>query len=101
MRVPVFVRVRLSVVVRMLVGVCVVMGMRMGMLSLVGMPVRMPLVGRCIVGLAEPEFGGRHSGAEHAFGIHAPILHRETPQGRPEIVERQPQIEQPAEDHVA
>lgn len=47
------------------------------------------------------EFGGRHSSSEDTLGIDAPVLLRQAAERRSEVLDRQPQIEQPADDHVA
>ena len=48
-----------------------------------------------------PELRRRHAGTEHAVGRHGAVLYRQAAERRAQAVDRQPQIEQRAEEHVA
>ena len=48
-----------------------------------------------------PELRRRHSGTEHAVGGHGAVLYRQAAERRAQAVDRQPQIEQRPEEHVA
>ena len=47
------------------------------------------------------EFRGRYSGAQNFLGGDVAVLEREAPERGPQRVERQTQIEQGAQHHVA
>ena len=47
------------------------------------------------------ELGCRHAGAKHPLGGNVAVVDRQAAERRPQGVERQPEIEQRAEHHVA
>ena len=49
----------------------------------------------------EPELRRRHAGAQHTVGRHGAVLERQTAERRAQTIDRQTQIEQRPEEHVA
>ena len=47
------------------------------------------------------ELRRRHAGPQHALRRHAAVLDRKTAEGRAQVVERQPEVEQRTDHHVA
>jgi hypothetical protein len=52
-------------------------------------------------GFLQPELRRRHAGAQHPVGRHGPVLNRQAAKRRAQAVERQAEIQQGAEEHIA
>jgi len=74
----------------MLVRMSVLMGMSVGV-----------VVSVLVLFSVDLELGRRHAGPQDSRGRHGPEIHRQAAECRAQLVERQPEIEQRADDHVA
>ena len=68
-----------------------------------GMRVRLSVIGRVVVGavLLDNELGGRYVRPQDALRRDGGTIDCQAPQRRPQLLEREPRVEQRAQHHVA